>query len=572
MNKFLLTLFLLSYQLVSAQVISINPNSADNGQTLNTTITLASGIINLGSPPMQYGDVYLKKGNTIITATNFSISTPPVYDDTVNANFSIPAVIQPGLYDVHIITSQTMPFPPYYQMNDNVLTNGFTINPAVAFITGNVYFDLNQNGIKDPGEYNQPNVLVHINPGNFSTLTDTAGNYSFNVDSGIYSISITTPANFTLTSTPSVYNITVPPDSSGNDFGLYTAIPSPLTQNFFIYTHAMRCISKGYSGWNIQNTTPVVENGTITIIHSPNLSFYNSTIPPTSTNGDTLVWNYTINPHTYLSSQVVYNNPPAGDTIWYVIIDSVFDANGVFQQMYMDSYSFIVSCSVDPNDKHVSPEGEGPLHLTLKDAELTYLINFQNTGTDTAFNVQILDTLDANLDQSSIELLGSSDPVYINIQQNGAIRFTFDNIMLPDSNVDEPGSHGYVIYRINPLPNLPDSTVIENTAYIYFDFNAPVVTNTAFNRYVSQLPVSVQNIQPDQLNQLYPNPVTQTSCLYVPKGNYHLNIYDVSGRELVSCSISGKYLINKSEFVEGVYFYRVTNSDTSMSGKFIVVK
>ncbi|MBK7572907.1 MAG: hypothetical protein IPI10_15305 [Bacteroidetes bacterium] len=39
---------------------------------------------------------------------------------------------------------------------------------------------------------------------------------------------------------------------------------------------------------------------------------------------------------------------------------------------------------------------------------------------------------------------------------DGALQFTFDNILLPDSNVDEPGSHGFVNYRISPKAGLPD--------------------------------------------------------------------------------------------------------------------
>jgi hypothetical protein len=53
--------------------------------------------------------------------------------------------------------------------------------------------------------------------------------------------------------------------------------------------------------------------------------------------------------------------------------------------------------------------------------------------------------------------------------------------MLPDSTTDEPGSQGYVIYRIKPLPTLAFGDVIENTASIYFDENPPIVTNTTFH-------------------------------------------------------------------------------------------
>jgi hypothetical protein len=53
--------------------------------------------------------------------------------------------------------------------------------------------------------------------------------------------------------------------------------------------------------------------------------------------------------------------------------------------------------------------------------------------------------------------------------------------MLPDSSVDPVGSKGYFVYSISPIPGSAEGTVIENTAGIYFDFNAPVITNTVSN-------------------------------------------------------------------------------------------
>ena len=56
--------------------------------------------------------------------------------------------------------------------------------------------------------------------------------------------------------------------------------------------------------------------------------------------------------------------------------------------------------------------------------------------------------------------------------------FIFNNIQLPDSNVNEPASHGFVKFKINQRANNPLGTVIENKAGIYFDFNEAVITNS----------------------------------------------------------------------------------------------
>lgn len=41
------------------------------------------------------------------------------------------------------------------------------------------------------------------------------------------------------------------------------------------------------------------------------------------------------------------------------------------------------------------------------------------------------------------------------IEFNRGIRFTFNNILLPDSNVDEQNSHGTIIYSISQNQLLP---------------------------------------------------------------------------------------------------------------------
>jgi hypothetical protein len=59
--------------------------------------------------------------------------------------------------------------------------------------------------------------------------------------------------------------------------------------------------------------------------------------------------------------------------------------------------------------------------------------------------------------------------------------FTFENILLPDSTTNFEGSLGHVYFQVKPRAGLVPGTVIENTAAIYFDFNAPIITNTTFH-------------------------------------------------------------------------------------------
>ena len=135
----------------------------------------------------------------------------------------------------------------------------------------------------------------------------------------------------------------------------------------------------------------------------------------------------------------------------------------------------------DPNDKQAIPIGYGSPHYIEPETPIEYTIRFQNTGTDTAFNVYILDEISPLLDPESLRMGASSHEYRASIDSNRTLDIRFDNIMLPDSNIDLAGSQGFVQFTIAPYPDLPLPSLIENRAGIYFDFNEPVITNTVFH-------------------------------------------------------------------------------------------
>jgi len=137
--------------------------------------------------------------------------------------------------------------------------------------------------------------------------------------------------------------------------------------------------------------------------------------------------------------------------------------------------------SFDPNDKRGFPLGFSSEHFISADQLLNYSIRFQNTGTDTAFNVVILDTLPATLDPTSIRLGASSHDYNFSIIGNGILRFDFPNILLPDSTVNQIASNGFVNFKISQVDGNSPLTEINNRAGIYFDFNEVVLTEFAFH-------------------------------------------------------------------------------------------
>ncbi len=190
-----------------------------------------------------------------------------------------------------------------------------------------------------------------------------------------------------------------------------------------------------------------------------------------------------------------------------------------------DSLIQVLTGSVDPNDKLVK-EGKGSEGYVLFNSPLTYTIRFQNTGTDTAFNVSIRDTIGNHMDLSTLKILASSHPVSLDLHGSSEVRFLFENILLPDSNVNEVASHGFVKYSIMPESNMSENTIVRNKAYIYFDFNPPILTNEVFNTFVSSMPgpSSVIETKDETGLLIYPNP---------GKGLFNLNIKSAEGQDIL---------------------------------------
>src|SRR5690606_7247052 len=102
---------------------------------------------------------------------------------------------------------------------------------------------------------------------------------------------------------------------------------------------------------------------------------------------------------------------------------------------------------------------------------------FQNMGTASAINIKVSDTIQNQLDVSTLRLLDMSHEGRMQIYNN-EVDFIFDDIYLPDSTTDEPNSHGYVLFAIKPRSFVNIGDYIYNEAAIYFDYNEPVITNT----------------------------------------------------------------------------------------------
>jgi uncharacterized repeat protein (TIGR01451 family) len=227
--------------------------------------------------------------------------------------------------------------------------------------------------------------------------------------------------------------------------------------------------------------------------------------------------------------------------------------------------------SFDPNDKSVE-EGIQEARYRKIDLDLTYTIRFQNTGTDTAFFVKVIDTLDVNFDVTTFELLAASHEVNYSLNDR-ILSFKFHDILLPDSIKDEPGSHGFIKYRIRNKAGISSNTIVRNSAAIYFDYNLPIFTNEVSNVYVENLPQIITDYDKGRnkiLVDVYPNPAEKYIMVKAESEYSRAELLNSLGVRIKDFIISNGESISLEGLHTGTYFIVFSNGSSKSVRKIVV--
>ena len=444
-------------------------------------------------------------------------------------------------------------------------------------IRGLVFDDINGNGVQDAGEPGIGNQFINVNTRISTSQSDGKWACMPIGDTALLKLQ---PQAYWKATTDSVISInmnTVKQDTVIN-FGV-----RPLQNtNDVAVSFSGGCTRANFKAnyWiDYKNLGSNNQHGVISFIPDASTTFVSSTPAPDSTSGTTLFWKYS-NLAFYNSNQIgiTLQMPDVthlGDTLRsYAHISGLLpDAN---TSNNADTLKQVITGSYDPNEITVSPIGETNEHDTRMNTVLTYTINFQNTGTDTAFIVAIRDTISKSLDMNTYELLASSHPVQLEVKSGNIATYRFENINLPDSAHNNAGSKGYIKYRIHPKANLSVGTLVTKRAYIYFDMNPAIVTNIAFNTYtnVVNFPSGMKSYN---TIASIPNPMGDYTMLEFKNPNnsrYILTISNLQGQEIYRAeNITGNmFELKRGALNNGVYILRLipTSSGTTLVGKLVI--
>jgi uncharacterized repeat protein (TIGR01451 family) len=315
-----------------------------------------------------------------------------------------------------------------------------------------------------------------------------------------------------------------------------------------------------------ENIGTIAGNAQVKFAHETLYNVDSSSVPY-SFGSDTLVWNFSNVPAGFTGYINVYGRLSANAALnsiqnFYASVNQ----NDVTDNVLADNRSNLaleVRGSYDPNDK----QGTRTLTPTqVANGEfIDYTIRFQNTGTDTAFTVVIADTLANNLQANTLEMISASHNARTSLKGN-IIYFEFLNILLPDSNVNEPRSHGFVKFRMKPKNTLVLGNTIQNKAAIYFDYNAPVITNTVTTTIA--IPTGIAEKISNRL-EVFPNPL-EGEMLTIPNvRGASAKLLTLTGQELRSWTNIAEQ-ISLQNVAAGMYLLEVSQNGQRRTAKVVV--
>jgi len=351
-------------------------------------------------------------------------------------------------------------------------------------INGKLFYDINQNNIFDNGDVPAINIPV----------TTDLGPIGFSNANGDYSIEVFEFDTFSVSPQIINYHSLSPQNVSVN---VNNANPGAFSNYNFAFVplgnvidakvihNPVSGIVKGFPAHFVIEYsnlgTQTIPSGTVSFAIPNQLASFLSASTTPVVNGNVLTWNFT-NLAPYQSIQINFtlliSTLTNSGTPFLSASEIIPQGTDVELTNNINYDQDVIVAACDPNDIKVN-KTEVSIEELQNSNKLRYTIRFQNTGTASAVNIIIKDSLSSFYKINTVALQSSSHPVELDYnEENKTLSFKFNGINLPDSTTNEPESHGAVVFDIKIADTLQLGTIVENMVNIFFDFEAPVPTNT----------------------------------------------------------------------------------------------
>jgi hypothetical protein len=473
-----------------------------------------------------------------------------------------------------------------YVIASRATTYGYTncaVNSYCSFSPGGVYysivgnskFDLNNNGC-DLLDTPFPNLKLNFSSGAISgsMFANTSGNYSMPVSDGTHTIAavLENPTYFTVS--PVSTAVTFPTQSS------------PYTQDFCVSANGIHNdvealiipLTRARAGFDARykivykNKGNQTMSGTLTFgFDDDYMDFVSASSAPESINFSLLTWNYAnLTPFESREIEVTLNMNTPSESLPLNIGSVIKFESTIFplagdetQTDNSQRLEQVVVGSFDPNDKNCL---EGNIVGVEKIGEYVhYMIRFENTGNYAAENVVVKDIIDTTkFDIGTLVPLSGSHSFITKITNTNSVEFIFENINLP---FDDANNDGYVVFKIKTKPTLVVGNTFSNAASIYFDYNFPIITNTAITSIQA---LGTQDFEFSNVFTLSPVPA-KNSLTITTKQVLTISsviIYNTLG-QLVQVNTNPNEIIDVSGLKTGNYFIKIVSDKGTASSKFI---
>ena len=460
------------------------------------------------------------------------------------------------------------------------------VNSYCSFVPGGTFYtiqgtdkyDSNNNGC-DVSDLPLSNLKFSVSDGTNtgSVIANATGNYVIPVQAGTHTITpvLESPSYFAVSPTNTV--VTFPTQTI------------PFTQDFCVTANGVHPdlevsalpTTRARAGFDASYKIIYKNKGTQTQSGSVNLTFNDAVLDFVAANPifssqivNNLSWSFIdLKPFETKEITVTLNvNSPQetpavndGDVLNYTttITSAATDETPTDNTF---TFNQTVVNSLDPNDKTCLEGTTIPPSAVGKYAH--YMIRFENKGTAEAQNVVVKDMIDTSkFDSSSLVVTQGSHPFVTRITETNKVEFIFENINLP---FDDATNDGYVAFKIKTKPSLVVGDSFSNTASIYFDYNFPIITNTATTSVLQNL--GTPDFEFSTFFNVYPNPSKQVLNIDVKKeiALSSISIFNTLGQQILVIPNAQKTRqVDVSSLKTGSYFIKLTSNKGSASGKFV---